>query len=154
MLATCSSDGTSVLWDLLSGQRLASFIQPSRLGVRVCRFSPDASLLLTGGDDDGVCVWDIASGTLKIAYPNHSGTIFAANFTPDGDYVLTSDSSGDMWLWSLASAKHLVAVEEAHDLGVLSLDFCPVQQQDEESWEGMTGVQNEYRLATGGNDDW
>ena len=154
MLATCSSDGSTVLWDLLTGQKLVTFIQPSRLGVRVCRFSPNASFLLTGGDDDSFCVWDISSGCLKTSYPDHGATIFAADFTPDGENIITADANGDMWLWSLANTKCLIHIEQAHDLGVLSLDFCPERDADRVgNWEDTGAIRNEYELATSGNDD-
>ena len=152
MLATGSSDGSTVLWDLLTGQKLISFIQPSRLGVRVVRFSPNASFLLTGGDDDSACVWEIASGSLKICYSAQSATIFAADFTPDGDHIITADANGSLWMWSLANPKHLIHIEEAHDLGVMSLDLCEIKNS-EGSWEDLSSVQNECRMATAGNDD-
>ena len=153
MLATCSSDGSTVLWDLLTGQKLASFIQPSRLGVRVVRFSPDASLIVTGGDDESACVWDIASGCLKVCYTTESGTIFAADFTPDGDHILTADANGDLWMWSIANAKYLIHKEQAHDLGVMSLDICATLRDDEGRWDDISSVQHDYLMATSGNDD-
>ena len=152
MLATCSSDGTTVLWDLLTGHKLASFIQPSRLGVRVVRFSPNASLLVTGGDDESACVWDIASGRLKLCYSNENSTIFAAEFTPDGDHIITGDANGDLGMWSLGNTKRLMHIEEAHDLGVMTLDICTVTS-NEENWDDSSSVQNDFRMATGGNDD-
>ena len=152
MLATCSSDGSTVLWDLLTGQKLASFIQPSRLGVRVVRFSPDASLLVTGGDDESACVWDIASGRQKLCYSNLSATIFAASFTPDGDHIITGDANGDLWMWSLGNTKYLMHIEEAHDLGVMTLDISEITS-NEGSWEDSSSMQNDFRMATAGNDD-
>ena len=44
-----STDGTAAIWDLASCSVLCSFVQPSRLGVRCCRFSPDSSMLVTSG---------------------------------------------------------------------------------------------------------
>ena len=152
MLATASSDGSTVLWDVLTGQKLSSFIQPSRLGVRVVCFSPDASLLLTGGDDESACVWDIATGILKLSYSTENATIFSAVFTPDGDHVITGDANGDLLLWSLGNTKQLMSIEGAHDLGVMSIDLC-VSAVDEDSWEGTSSIQNDFRMATGGNDD-
>lgn len=152
MLATCSSDGSTVLWDLLTGQKLSSFIQPSRLGVRVVRFSPDASLLLTGGDDESACVWDIASGRQKLCYSNENGTIFAAGFTPDGDHIVTGDANGDLWMWSLGNTKSLIHIEEAHDLGVMTLDICAISSE-KGSWDDPSSIQSDFRMATAGNDD-
>lgn len=38
ILASCSTDGTTVLWDTQNGQILAVMEQPSGSPVRVCRF--------------------------------------------------------------------------------------------------------------------
>ena len=152
MLATASSDGSTVLWDVLTGKKLSSFIQPSRLGVRVVRFSPDASLLVTGGDDESACVWDIATGILKQCYSTESATIFSAAFTPDGDHVITGDANGDLRMCSLGNTKNLIHLQEAHDLGVMSIDVCELTDIDENG-EDTSSIQNDFRVATAGNDD-
>ena len=153
MLATASSDGSTVLWDVLTGQKLSSFIQPSRLGVRVVCFSPDASHLITGGDDESACVWDIATGLLKLHYSTENATIFAAIFTPDGDHAVTGDANGDVILWSLGNTKKLIHLEAAHDLGVMSIDVCVLEVNGDDWGEGSSSMQNEFRIATAGNDD-
>ena len=152
MLATASSDGSTVLWDILTGQKLSSFIQPLRLGVRVVCFSPDASLLVTGGDDESACVWDIATGHLKLSYSTENATIFSAIFTPDGDHIVTGDANGGLWMWGLGNTKPLLHENEAHELGVMSIDvFAP--EYNENNWDDGNGMQNDFLLATAGNDD-
>ena len=152
MLATCSSDGSTVLWDLRTGSKLVSFIQPSRLGVRVVRFSPDASLLVTGGDDESACVWDIATGNQKLCYSTQNATVFAAEFTLDGDHIITGDANGELFMWTLGNTKPLMHVEEVHDLGVTSIDVCKLSN-NQDGWEDASSVQSDCRMVTGGNDD-
>lgn len=148
MLATASTDGTTIVWDLASGTALCCFVQPSRLGVRVCRFSPDASLLVTAGDDDSACIWDIATQSLKRSCRDNEHTVFAAEFTPDGNHLLTTDINGDIRLWAAEAShnKYLVCVEEAHDLGVLCCEFAPWNEDGD-------SLEQTFTLATAGNDD-
>ena len=111
-----------------TGHKLCAFVQPSRLGVRVCRFSPDASMILTAGDDESAHLWDIASRTLIRSYGGFDATVFAADFTPSGDHLVMADASGTVQLWDAQAAnpsKYLYLVEEAHDLGVNSLAVAP-----------------------------
>ena len=90
-----------------AGAKLCTFVQPSRLGVRVVRFSPDASTLLTGGDDECCHLWDISSRTLLNTFAGFDSTVFAADFTPTGTHVIVTDANGTVQLWDTnnASAK-------------------------------------------------
>src|SRR5688572_19533325 len=54
------------------------------------QFSPDGRLLLTGGDDGTVVVWDVQSGQEVRRFRAHSVMIQDAVFTPDGSRILTS----------------------------------------------------------------
>lgn len=51
------------LFDAYEGKLRRSFKRPeARKTVTMCaRFSPDAKFVMTGGEDHGVCIWDIAT---------------------------------------------------------------------------------------------
>ena len=102
-------------------------MQPSRLGVRCCRFSPDASKLVTSGDDDSACIWNLGTRSLIKTYRAAEHTVFSSEFTPDGSNLITTDANGDIRLWDVNSNHHnkpVFIVEEAHDLGVLCCEFA------------------------------
>jgi hypothetical protein len=65
---------------------MCCFVHPSGLGLRVSQFSPDASQLMTAGDDGLVCLWDIATRSLKRFVPK--GLLFLSlsmeNFSVPG----------------------------------------------------------------------
>lgn len=61
ILASCSTDGTTVLWNTHNGQTLAVMEQPSGSPVRVCRFSPDSTCLVSGAADGTVVLWNAQS---------------------------------------------------------------------------------------------
>ena len=64
ILASCSTDGKCILWDVPSGEKIGVLEHKSRGSIRICRFSRNGSMLATGGDDDKLCVWDTASRKL------------------------------------------------------------------------------------------
>ncbi|XP_035879326.1 WD repeat, SAM and U-box domain-containing protein 1 isoform X5 [Phyllostomus discolor] len=61
ILASCSTDGTTVLWNTQNGQTLAVLEQPRGSPVRVCRFSPDSTCLVSGAADGTVVLWNAQS---------------------------------------------------------------------------------------------
>lgn len=64
ILASCSTDGNTVLWNTQNGLKLAVLEHPSRSPVRICRFSPDSSCLVSGAADGSVNLWNVQ--TLKV----------------------------------------------------------------------------------------
>ena len=71
-------------------------MQPERFGVRCCRFSPDGSMLVTSGDDDSACIWNICTRSLMRTYRGAEHTVFCSEFTPDGSNLITTDANGDL----------------------------------------------------------
>ncbi|KAJ4432103.1 hypothetical protein ANN_20718 [Periplaneta americana] len=134
LLASCSLDGSTILWDAGSGRRGRPSFQVSGSGVRTCRFSPDGHLLVTAGDDEKAFVWSTHTMEQLMVVEGHNDAIAAAAFTPDSQYLVTACSDGHMKLWSVApcSEQCMLTQEDAHDLGVQSCDFSPT--------EGTTGI--------------
>lgn len=61
VLASCSTDGTTIVWDTGDGRMLAVLEQPSSSPVRVCRFSPESTYLVSGAADGSVALWNMQS---------------------------------------------------------------------------------------------
>ena len=64
VLASCSTDGKLILWDTKNGSELAVLQHPSQTCIRVCRFSPDSTRIVSGGDDNMICFWEVATHKL------------------------------------------------------------------------------------------
>ena len=64
ILASCSTDGKCILWDVKSGEKLGTLEHKSKGSIRTCRFSRNGAMLATGSDDEKLCVWDVASRKL------------------------------------------------------------------------------------------
>ncbi|XP_052804342.1 WD repeat, SAM and U-box domain-containing protein 1-like [Mya arenaria] len=152
-LASCSTDGKVIIWDLKTGEKKCIFQHESKAPIRVCKFSPNSSMLLSGGDDNNLCLWNLSTESLIVTYKGHEGTVFGLDFTPDGHYIVSGSSDGDLQVWDamFGHAKALLLELEGHDLGVMCCDFSPTYGTAGcgETSSGMTN----FLLATCGMDD-
>ncbi|KAM3917573.1 WD repeat, SAM and U-box domain-containing protein 1 isoform 2-T2 [Leptodactylus fuscus] len=121
VLASCSTDGKTILWSMYNGQILASLEQPSGSPVRVCRFSPSAMYLVSGAADGSVVMWNVPllkfhrSGLVK------DGSLVACAYSPGGNIFITGSSCGDLTAWD--ENMRCLYSDKAHDLGVTCCDF-------------------------------
>ncbi|XP_076332510.1 WD repeat, SAM and U-box domain-containing protein 1-like isoform X2 [Tachypleus tridentatus] len=152
LLASCSIDGTVILWNAQTGEQIAQLKHPGgNAAIRVCCFSPSSTLLASGGDDDVVFLWDIGTGSIIRQLVGHEAMITACAFTPDSSFLISGSSAGDLKLWDacFGHGKCLKTRPEAHDLGVLGCDISPNYKTN----AGSDSLCNIYVVATCGNDD-
>uniref|UniRef100_A0A8C8ZHT7 WD repeat, SAM and U-box domain-containing protein 1 n=1 Tax=Prolemur simus TaxID=1328070 RepID=A0A8C8ZHT7_PROSS len=144
VLASCSTDGTTVLWNTQNGQTLAVMEQPSGSPVRVCQFSPDSTCVASGAADGTVVLWNAQSYKLYRCGSVKDGSLVACAFSPNGNLLVTGSSCGDLTVWD--DKMRCLHSEKAHDLGITCCDFSsqPVSG-------GEQGLQF-FRLASCGQD--
>uniref|UniRef100_S4RSC4 WD repeat, SAM and U-box domain-containing protein 1 n=1 Tax=Petromyzon marinus TaxID=7757 RepID=S4RSC4_PETMA len=142
LLATCSTEGTTALWDARTGQRITVLLQPGGgSGVRVCAFSPrplggDAGqapataappveCLLSGSTDGTLALWDVrAHRCLKVASLK-DGSVSGCAFSPCGRAFVTGSTIGELSVWDAVNMRCLHTTRSAHDLGVTAVSFSP-----------------------------
>ncbi|XP_041433517.1 WD repeat, SAM and U-box domain-containing protein 1 [Xenopus laevis] len=121
ILASCSTDGKTILWSMHNGQMLAVLEQPSGSPVRVCRYSSISNYLATGGSDGSIVLWNVQQMKFHRSATVKDGSIVACAFSPHGNLLITGSSCGDLTAWD-ESLKCLYN-EKGHDLGVTCCDF-------------------------------
>ena len=145
MLASCSMDGTIVLWDVPSrktpagrhGDRplhlLRRVLAGHQAGVRSICWSPDGRTLASGSDDWTVKLWNASSGRCRATLEGHAFDVFAVCFSPDGRMLASASRGGELKLWDVETQRGLADLETEYT-SVFSVCFSP---------DGL-------RLATGG----
>ncbi|XP_053140910.1 WD repeat, SAM and U-box domain-containing protein 1 [Hemicordylus capensis] len=121
ILASCSTDGNTVLWNTQNGLKLAVLEHPCRSPVRICRFSPDSTYLVSGAADGSVNLWNVQSLKVYRSGSVKDGSLVACAFAPNGSFFVTGSSCGDLTVWD--DKMRCLHNEKAHDLGVTCCDF-------------------------------
>lgn len=95
--------------------------------VRSVSFSPNGQLVLSGGDDNTIRLWDIATGENVKTLRGHGSAVRACQFSPDGQWVLSGGQDQRVRLWNVAGYQEVrvlhATVFEGHEDAVLSARF-------------------------------
>jgi len=102
LMATGASDGSLLLWDAVTGERLRALTGHSD-GVWPVRLSPAGDLLAAGGADGVIRIWETATGERVHSLAGHKAPIYTASF--GGSTLVTGDSAGMVRVWDLATGE-------------------------------------------------
>ena len=95
-LASVSSQENNVeLWHAVTGEHIQTL--KTEGGISSLAFSPD-SRTLAGSRGADLRLWDVASGTQKVAFTGHIERITSIVFSPDG-HTMASGGYDELYLW-------------------------------------------------------
>ena len=151
-LVTSSGDRSARVWNPASWyrKRAAGTSAPSlssevtlvghKAGLLSAEFSPDGSLVLTGGYDRDVRVWDAQTGECLVTHVGNRGAVNVARFLSRGFLLATAGSDGTARIWTtgnvetprLLLASHGTALKDkaestlpGHDAALRDVEFRP-----------------------------
>ncbi len=98
-----------------------------RTAVLGVAFSPDGKCLVSGGLDNALIVWDVASGQPLKTLRGHAGQVRACRYSADGKLVLSGANDGTLRLWNIDEYEEARTVAPlvltGHADAVLAADF-------------------------------
>ncbi|OJJ32237.1 hypothetical protein ASPWEDRAFT_161656 [Aspergillus wentii DTO 134E9] len=127
MLASCSWDGTVMLWNGITSMPLKT-LRGHAGNVRSVAFSPDCSQLASAGDDTAIRLWDIVTGEPLKTLSGHTKRVMSVAFSPNSRWLASGGGDNKVILWDLMTGKPLRIFTE-HTNEVQSVTFSPDSQR-------------------------
>jgi hypothetical protein len=135
MLATGGEDGTARIWDVSTGQRLATLMGagnvlsvafvPTRNRSTGSNQDPGGvNLLATAGSDGVVRIWDVRTGLELRRLVGHTKQIHNLTFSPDGSLLATASDDQTVRLWDPLTGR-LVRMMTGYSHEVFAVAFSP-----------------------------
>ena len=117
-------DNTIRLWDTTSGAHLRTLTGHTNTVISVS-FSPDGRTLASGSSDGTVCLWEVATSSLKNTLTGDTtGAVFSVCFSPDGRTLASGSSDKTICLWDATTGMRLRTLI-GHTNTVISVSFSP-----------------------------
>ncbi len=103
MIASKSNDATIKIWNPNTKDLLRTINTSKGGGIA---FSPDGSILASGGGKDEVVnLWNPNTGELIKALKGHDGTVNSVAFNLDGTVLASGTRDGKIHLWNIKTGK-------------------------------------------------
>ncbi len=131
-------------WDAASGQ-VRHTLAAHTGGARAVAFVGD-SLLLTGGADGRIGLWQLPAAQQVATLRGHLGDVFVLRVAPDRQMLASGACDGTVRLWRLPDGAPL-QVLRGHRGRVFDVAFAPDQQMLAST--GEDGTVRLWRLADG-----
>ncbi|GLA68758.1 WD domain protein [Aspergillus tubingensis] len=94
-------------------------------GVSAVRFSPDSSMIASGGADGAVKVWDTVTGRLIHTFEGHLAGISTISWSPDGATIASGSDDKTIRLWNVLTGKAHPIPFVGHHNYVYQIAFSP-----------------------------
>ncbi len=115
--------GEVKVWDARTGQEKASFAGHPK-GVAGVAFSPDGTLIASGGLEGVALVREAASGKVRLTLVGHHVAVHGIAFSPDGTRLLCATESGTIQAWDVAIGQEELALK-GHEGEVYAVCVSP-----------------------------
>ncbi|KAF9430601.1 cross-pathway control WD-repeat protein cpc2 [Podila epigama] len=122
-----SRDKTIKLWNTLGECKFNIQEDGHTEWVSCVRFSPNPAnpVIVSGGWDKVVKVWELTKCKLRSNHIGHTGYINTVTISPDGSLCASGGKDGITMLWDLNEGKHLYSLEGKGDDIINALVFSP-----------------------------
>jgi WD40 repeat protein len=123
-----SAGNELIMWDLESGNEIATLGEGDETGGWDIAFSPDGKTAIAAKPDSTLILWDLESGEIIHHLLGHHDWVRAVAFHPDGRLAASGSRDGTLILWDLENGE-AIRRYHWHTGNVNSVDFSPDGQR-------------------------
>lgn len=99
-LASGSSDGIIILWEIKSFQLEYTFLGHEDF-VDSVRFSPNSEKLASSGYDNKIKIWNLGNKIVELVFIGHKSWVTSICFSSDGKFLASSSKDCTVKIWNL-----------------------------------------------------
>lgn len=121
VFGSCGSDSTLRFYDLESGQSL-EILRGHDRDILSMKFVPFSNLVVTGGTDHLVGIWDSRAGAMIGRGIGHTSCVFSACPSLNNKFIASVDGQGGVKLWDLRKMSPVFQVQVEGSLNCCSID--------------------------------
>lgn len=96
--------------------------------VRSLTFSLDGTLLVSGGDDKTIKLWNVETSRVVKTFLGHSSSITSVSISPDCTRIVSGSWDGIVCLWNISTEEHY-SITKLHCQKVNVVSFSPIDPQ-------------------------
>lgn len=125
-------DTRNLLSSLKISSELVAHLKPKHIlreggSVQVMAFSPDNTLLVSGGNDGTLRLWDIEQARQVARQRRDDGGILSVAYSYDGMLLVSSTETGVVRLWQMPEGREIMTLDQFSQ-PVTSVCFTPDHQ--------------------------
>ena len=98
--------GAAMIFDVKSGEAVTELVGHKDV-LYDAAWSPDASMVATGGYDRDVRIWNVATSDVRHVLKGHNGAIFDLEFSDDGALLFSGSGDETVKVWNVADGERL-----------------------------------------------
>ena len=127
-LLTAGSDGSTMLWDISSGDCIRTFADV------ICQFcfncgdlSRDGKFVIgigIGGGEESAGLWQACTGEVSRRFKHPCGMVGCVAFSSDSEFALTGGSDGSVRIWNTISGDCVEILASSAYCGVTRATFA------------------------------
>jgi hypothetical protein len=113
-------DTRNLLSNLQLTAELVEYLKPKHVlrgggGVQTLAFSPDGTLLVSGGADGVLRLWDMEQAQQVARQSRDDGAILSLAYSPDGTLLVSASEAGVVRLWQMPEGREIMTIDEFSD---------------------------------------